>query len=212
MKDHELLHEFIMPKCTGKAFIVKQDQSFRVIQIEGKQVASLLFFNAKNYQEQFMAEFSGGLNYFHPEQPGSHYRATKLYSKVPYENEMLSLTDNKIGDHFLGPPCTKAIMAALGEPDHRTCSDNFTDALKEFGIDLHDIYSPSAFNAFANIYIDTDGDGRMNIRPPRSETGDYLDFTAHMDVLVVASACPDDVSQINDHECKAIKFQIFDRV
>ena len=86
-----------------------------------------------------------------------------------------------------------------------------TDALKEFGIDLHDIYSPSAFNAFANIYIDTDGDGKLNIRPPRSETGDFLEFTAHMDVLVVASACPDDVSPINDYECKAIKFQIFDR-
>ena len=209
MKDLELFDEFIMQKCTGKAFVVKQGQSFRVIEIEGKQVASLIFFNAHNYKEQFMAEFSGGLNYFHPEHLGSHYRATKLYSKVPYENEMLSLTDNKIGDHFLGPPCTKTIMETLGEPDHRSCSDNFVDALKEFDIKLEDIYSPSAFNAFANIYIDTDGDGKLNIYPPRSETGDYLEFTAHMDILVVASACPDDVSPINDHECKAIKFQIF---
>ena len=50
MKNREILDEFIMPKCTGKAFLVKEGQSFRVIQIEGKQVASLIFFNAHNYK------------------------------------------------------------------------------------------------------------------------------------------------------------------
>ena len=95
-------------------------------------------------------------------------------------------------------------------PGHRSCSDNFSDALSEFGLELKDIYSPSVFNAFANVYIDAKGDGSVNIAPPRSTQGDYIEFRAEMDVLAVVSVCPDDISPMNDHTLKAIKIQIFD--
>ena len=206
----KVINEFVIPKCTGKAFRVNKGQAFRVIEHEGKQVAGLIFLNAHNYKEQFMAEFSGGLNYFHPSGMGSHYRLSKLYSKVPYENVMLTVTDNKIGDHFLGPHCTRTMMNIWKAPGHRSCSDNFIDALGEFGLALEDIYSPSVFNAFANVRIDPKGDGTIRIDPPRTEKGDYIEFLAEMDVLVAASACPDDKSAMNDHSCKAIQIQILE--
>ncbi len=206
----KLVDEFVIPKCRGKAFRVDKGQVFRVIEHEGKQVASLIFLNARNYKEQFMAEFSGGLNYAHPEQLGTHYRVSKLYSKVPYENVMLSVTDNKLGDHFLGTHCTRTMMELWKAPGHRSCSDNFTDALREFGLELEDVYSPSVLNAFANVYIDPKGDGTVRIEPPRSERGDYIEFLAEMDVLVAVSVCPDDLSPMNDHSCKAIAIQIFE--
>ena len=205
-----IVSEFVVPRCTGKAFVVKKGQALRVIEHEGKQVASLMFLNANNYKEQFMAEFSGGLNFFHPDHLGSHYRLTNLYSKVPYENVMLTVTDNMIGDHFLGTHCTRKTMEVLGVPDHRSCSDNFADALREFGLELEDIYSPSVLNAFANVKIDPKGDGTISIDPPRTEKGDYIEFQAEMDVLVVVSVCPDDKSAMNDHSCKAIKIQILE--
>jgi uncharacterized protein YcgI (DUF1989 family) len=208
-----MIDQFIVPKCTGKAFKVEKGQFFRVIEYEGKQVASLMFFNAHNYKEQFMAEFSGGLNYFQPPdlgKIGSHYRLGELYSKVPYENIMLRVTDNKIGDHFLGTHCTKRTMAIHGNSEHRSCSDNFSEALHEFGLQLQDIYSPSVFNAFANIRIDTKGDGAIKVHPPRSSKGDYIEFLAEMDVLAVVSACPDDISPINDTVCKALQIMIFE--
>ena len=209
----KIIHEFVIPKSTGKAFRVNKGQVFRVVEHEGKQVASLMFFNANNYKEQFMAEFSGGLNYFQPPDlgsVGSHYRLGELYSKVPYENVMLTVTDNKIGDHFLGTHCTKTTMEVLQVPGHRSCSDNFSDALCEFGLQLEDIYSPSVLNAFANVRIDTKGDGAISIGAPRSEKGDYIEFKADMDVLVAVSACPDDQSAINDYLCKAIGIQIME--
>jgi len=202
--------EFVIPKCTGKAFRVEQGQLLRVIQHEEKQVAGLIFLNAHNYKEQFMAEFSGGLSFFHPAHLGSHYKAAQLYSKVPYERIMLTVTDNPVGDHFLGPHCTKTMMDIWDAPGHRSCSDNFSDALSEFGMELEDIYSPSVLNAFANVSIDPNGDGSVNIAPPRSVEGDYIEFRAEMDVLAVISVCPDDVSAMNDHSCKAIKIQIID--
>ena len=63
---------------------------------------------------------------------------------------------------------------------------------------------------FANIYIERDGDGKLQIKPPRSDVGDYLEFTAEMDVLVALSVCPDDITPINDHDCKAVKVEILD--
>lgn len=204
----KVIAEFVIPKCTGKAFKVDKGQTFRVIEYEGKQVASLMFFNAHNFKEQFMAEFSGGLNYAHPAHIGSHYRVTELYSKVPYENVMLTVTDNKIGDHFLGTHCTKTMMEIWNAPGHRSCSDNFSDALAEFGLALEDVYSPSVLNAFANASIDPEGDGTLRVEPPRSEEGDYIEFQAEMDVLVAVSVCPDDLSAMNDHACKAIQIQI----
>jgi len=199
---------FIVPRCTGKAFRVDRGQRFRVVECEGKQVASLMFFNAANYKEQFMAEFSGGLNFAHPDRLGSHYRVGRLYSKVPYENVMLTVTDNALGDHFLGTHCTKKTMEVLGSPGHRSCSDNFADALAEFGLELEDVYSPSVLNAFANVKLSPKGEGALRIEPPRSERGDFIEFEADMDVLVAVSACPDDVTAMNDHACKAIEIQL----
>ena len=210
---NELVKEFTVPKCSGAAFIVEAGQHLRVIESEGKQVAGLMFFNAHNYKEQFMAEFSGGLNYFQPPElgkVGSHYRLGELYSKVPYENLMLTVTDNKIGDHFLGTHCSRLMMEALGAPGHRSCSDNFSDALKDFGMELEDVYSPSVINVFANVTIDQKGDGTAHIKPPRSIKGDYIEFLAEMDVLVALSACPDDQSPMNDHVCKSIGIQIYE--
>ena len=101
-------------------------------------------------------------------------------------------------------------MEIWDAPDHRSCTDNFADALREFGLKLEDVYSPSVLNAFANVYLDPKGDGTIRIEPPRSEKGDYIEFLAEMDVLVAVSACPDDRSAMNDHSCKDIGIQIFE--
>jgi uncharacterized protein YcgI (DUF1989 family) len=205
----KVIDEFVIPKCTGKAFKVNKGQAFRVIEHEGKQVAGLMVFNAHNYKEQFMAEFSGaGLN--NVLDIGTYYKLSKLYSKVPYEKVMLTVTDDKIGHHFPGPHCTKTMMDIWKAPGHRSCSDNFADALSEFGLALEDVYSPSVFNAFANVHIDSKGDGTVRIEPPTAEKDDYIEFLAEIDVLVVASACPDDISAMNDYSCKGVRVQVLE--
>jgi hypothetical protein len=122
---------------------------------------------------------------------------------------MMTVTHNDLGDHFLGTHCSALSMALLGAPGHRSCSDNFAEALAEFGLELEDVYSPSVVNIFSNARIDTQGDGRLLINPPRSAPGDFVEFLAHMDVLVAISACPDDVTAKNDHSCKSIRIQIY---
>jgi uncharacterized protein len=200
--------EFLIPKCTGKAFRVDAGQTLRIELEEGPQVAGLLVFNAHDHKEQGMARFSGNLSQILG--TGNHYRLGTVFSKVPYERPLLTVTADSVGRHFLGPHCTARAMEIWGAAGHRSCSDNYSDALAEFGLTLEDVFSPASLNLFANVRVHADGDGLIDLLAPAAERGDYVEFRAEMDVLVAASACPDDVSPLNGHACKALKVQIFD--
>lgn len=202
----KVMDEFIVPACSGEAFRVNKGQMLRVIEHEAKQTAAIIFLNAHNYKEQCMGRFSGDLS--QALGIGNHYRPGKIFSKVPYENVMVTVVKDTVGRHFAGPHCTREMMRIWNAPGHRSCSDNFADALSEYGLTLEDIYSPAAFHAFANVVIDPKGDGKIRIEPPTAEVGDYIEFLAEMDILAVVSACPDDISPMNDHSCKPIKIQI----
>ena len=102
------------------------------------------------------------------------------------------------------------MMELWGAPGHRSCSDNYRDALAEFGLTLDDVYSPASINLFANPCIESIGDGRLTMSPPTAEKGDHVDFLAEMDVLVALSACPDDVSSQNGRRCKPVRVRILD--
>jgi len=201
---YKIIDEFVIPKCTGKAFIVKKGQAIRVIAHEGKQVADIAFLNAHNYKEQFAARHSMMLN--NAEGLGSLERITKLYSKPPWENIMLTVTDDKVGAHVLGGHCSeKTWELESHQPGHRSCSDNFDECLREFGLSLEDMDSCGVFNVFMKQTIDEKG--KVHFRPPVAEKGDYIDFRAEMDVLVAVSMCPHE-DEVNDFEPKAMKFQI----
>jgi uncharacterized protein YcgI (DUF1989 family) len=201
-----VVEHFVIPRRSGKAFRVSKGQILRVRQEEGGQVAGLIVLNAHNYKEQGMARFSGNLSQILG--TGNHYRLGTVFSKVPYERAMLTVTRDTIGHHFLGPHCTGRMMEIWGAPGHRSCSDNFADALAEVGLTLEDVYSPAAINLFANTRVESTGDGRIHILSPDARKGDLVDFHAEMDVLIVASACPDDISALNGHSCKSIGIQI----
>jgi uncharacterized protein len=201
-----VVEQFVIPSCSGKAFRVFRGQTLRVSQEEGGQVASLIVLNAHKYKEQGMARFSGNLSQILG--AGNHYRLGTVYSKVPYERAMLTVTRDTVGHHFLGPHCTARMMEIWGARGHRSCSDNLADALADFGLALEDIYSPASINLFANINIESTGDGRIHLLPSAAQKGDRVDFTAEMDVLIALSACPDDVSGMNGPSCKSIGIQI----
>ena len=60
----KLVDEFLIPRCSGKGFIVKKGQVMRVIESGGGQVADIKFLNADNYEDRFSAIGSMMLNGF----------------------------------------------------------------------------------------------------------------------------------------------------
>ncbi len=80
-KSRRVVEEFIIPKCSSKAFVVKKGQVVRVIAHEGKQVADIRFLNVHDSREQFVSWLSCSLNI--KEGIGGMKRLKKLYSKLP---------------------------------------------------------------------------------------------------------------------------------
>lgn len=94
-------------------------------------------------------------------------------------------------------PCNAAIYRELKhEGPHRSCTDNFHEALAEQGVALP--FTPASLNLFMNVPIAEDG-GVQRL-PPVSKPGDRIVLRAEMDLILVLSACPQDITPINGAE------------
>ena len=208
-KSRRLVQEFVIPKCSAKAFLLKKGQVLQVIAHEGKQCADLKFLNAHDYREQFAAHWSEGINGV--QGIGGARKLTKLYSKPPWERVMLTVIDDEVGDHGPNGSCSQRILQY--DPDliegDKTCVDLFAEILRPYGISLVDLDSAGTFNVFFRIRYKDDEYGTWYFLPPSCEKGDYIEFLAEMDVLVAATSCPDR-NVINDFKPKAMKYQVYE--
>jgi len=90
--------------------------------------------------------------------------------------------------------CSPEIYRELGAPDdHRSCETNFHEALATVGVSLP--FTPGPFNLFMNVSV---GPGGTLLRgDPVSRSGDRVVLRARIDVFLVLSACPQDITPIN---------------
>jgi uncharacterized protein YcgI (DUF1989 family) len=201
----EVINEFIVSKCTGKAFIVKKGKVLRIIEIGGRQIASVTFFNAHNYKEQLGARNSVMLESFQLK-AGRFKKIDTLYSKVPWERVMLTVVDDTVGEHTFGSPCSRKFYEImLNNPKHQNCFDNLSKCLMSYGILSEDLDSGGTFNVFMREVVDEDQ--TIHIEESLARDGDHIDLLAEMDVLVALSACPAP-PPINDNTPKDVKVQI----
>jgi len=206
---HQLAQEILIPAGYAKAFQVSVGQVVRLAQVEEKQVADAVFLNADDYRETFHAGNSAYLNSI--EGIGSTKRLTKLYSKPPRENVMMTVIDDPVGIHFayMGNRCSRMIYKLrdnVDAPPHRSCQDNLAEALAPYGLGPDDV--PEVFNIWMNVDIDP-VTYRFEVKPPTVGPDDYIDLRAEMNLLIAISACPSDLASVNDHRIKPLKALIY---
>jgi len=108
------------------------------------------------------------------------------------------LADTSPGVHdTLLCACNRAIYAELGcTTYHRSCEDNLHEALAAAGVQV--AFTPAPLNLFMNVGVAPDG--ALIRGSPASRPGDRTVFRAEMDLFVVLSACPQDITPINGEE------------
>jgi uncharacterized protein YcgI (DUF1989 family) len=119
---------------------------------------------------------------------------------------LLRIVADTVGRHdFLLTPCSKDTFRIIyGESDpHRGCFGNLEEALKPFKIGADAI--PVAFNCFMNVAVDG-ASGDLRVDPPRSKAGDFIKFSAEMDLIVGLTACA--ALQSNNFSFKPIDYDI----
>ena len=105
------------------------------------------------------------------------------------------IVDTSPGVHdTLIASCDAARYRELGfDGRHENCLDNFQAALRDLGLPPPPL--PAPFNLFMNVPWTTDGS--LRFAPPASRPGDLIRLRAETGLVVVMSACPQDLTPVN---------------
>ena len=184
---------------TGLGLRLDRGQVLRVIDPDGEQVSDVVAFSSDDPSERLSSGRSIDYN-------NTIYLTTGhvLYSNR--SNPMFTILEDTVGKHdFLLTPCSPETFEILYEDHqgyHPSCFENLATNLKRFGIAEDDI--PTTFNAFMNV--DVLPSGELEIRPPLSRAGDFVDLRAEMDLIIGVTACSAEMS--NNYSFKPIDLQI----
>ena len=175
---------------------IKTGEVFRIIDIEGEQVADFLCLNLKRLEEKLSPHNTVLLN-------------GRVFPKVGYSlysdeaGKMMTITADTCGVHdMIAGACSRFTNEyRYNIPDLPNCRDNFAAALAPWGVTWKQI--PYNMNVFMNCPIQPDG--QYSIELPQSKPGDYVDFTADMDVVVAMSNCPQERNKCNNFKVKPMR-------
>jgi len=186
-----LVERFVIPRRTGRAWPVRAGQIFRIVTIEGPQVADLNVWNLANPRERFWASRSRQLHQAHVS------TFDRLWSCLPYLRPMLTIVADTIqfprdadgaGCHdLLGTRCDPYVHKLLnGEEWDVCCHSNLVRAVRPYHLtelDVHDV-----LNVFQVTGLTPEG--RYFTKPSPAHAGDFIEFFAEIDVLAALSVCP----------------------
>lgn len=173
----------------GAAVRLATGRRLRVINTHGSQVLDTWAFRDGDMRESMCMEHTRSVNSRWLVTIGSVLVSTR-------RRPMLTLIeDSSPGVHdTLLCACSPEIYRELGVAGpHRSCEENLHEALA--GLGLAAPCTPSPLNLFMNVAARDDG--TVLRAPPVSRPGDAVVLRAEMDVVVVFSACPQDITPIN---------------
>jgi len=185
---------------TGVAVTLTRGQSIRIINTHGHQVVDTWAFAQDDQAECMSME---------------HTRASLLRLIPQVGDTLLSnrrkpmltlIEDTSPGIHdTLIAACDSHRYRQLGaEGYHDSCTDNLANALRAIGVSVND--TPCPLNLFMNVPVDHDG--RLAFVSPVSKAGDSVSLRAEMDLIIVFSACPQDMTPVNGMMPTEVHYQI----
>jgi uncharacterized protein len=186
-----LVERFVAPRRSGRAWVVRAGQVFRIVAVEGPQVADLNVWSLANPRERFWASRTRQLHQAHLS------TFDRLWSCLPYLRPLLTITADTIqygidgdgaGCHdLLGTRCDPYVHKLLNDEEFDLCChSNLVRAVRGFGLaesDVHDV-----LNVFQVTGLTADG--RYFVKPSPARQGDYFECFAEIDVLCAISVCP----------------------
>ncbi|WP_175882867.1 DUF1989 domain-containing protein [Burkholderia sp. BCC0044] len=188
----ERIASHVVPIRSGFAWTVPAGHVFRIVTLDGPQVADFNIWNLHNPRERMWASRTRQLQAAHVT------TFDRLWSTLPYLRPMVTITDDTLAGYgvdgdggrvhdLLGTRCDPYVNKLLtGEDFHFHCHSNLVRAVAPYGLtefDVHDV-----LNVFQCTGLNDDDKYFMKACP--AKPGDYLEFFAEIDVLCAMSTCP----------------------
>jgi len=184
---------FTIPARAGKAVPLAAGQRLRVVNTHGQQVVDTWAFVAGDPGE-FMS-----MEHTRPHL-GSLFPAVGDVLRSNRRRPLLTLLEDTSGGRHdtLIAACDRYRYEMLGcTTPHANCTDNLHAALAELG--LRSAHTPCPLNLFMNIPVSADGG--FTFEAPRCTPGGAVTLVAERDLVVVFSACPQDLVPVNGLAC-----------
>jgi uncharacterized protein YcgI (DUF1989 family) len=197
------VREWVVPAKEYAAFLMNRGQVVRLVDLEGKQVPDIVWFNQHDLREHLNL---GNSQQIAPGRRLSLEKGDLIVSQVT--NPMMTIldytNDNNLSYSSMCSEETNKLRYGVGNT--RNCRDNLAMALSPWGFDKFGV--PDAFKPFMNVVVDEDGN--QEIKEATSEPGDYYDLRAEMDLLVAFSNCPQELNACNGWKATALGVIIYE--
>jgi uncharacterized protein YcgI (DUF1989 family) len=174
-----------IPAQEGRAVRIDAGRSFRVIDVDGGQVADLFAFALDDPSEHLSADHTRAQLFRLFPAIGESFVTNRRRPILRFE------ADTSPGVHdMLFAACDAARYEGLGAgADHASCAENLRTAVAAAG--FGPVGTPQPVNLFEDTAVEPDGS--LIWQPSRSKAGDYVQLWAEQACLVVVSACPYDL-------------------
>lgn len=200
MEGKKVTKEIMIPARKGVAFKVKKGSHFKLIDVEGQQVADMI------------ALVDGSEDYFSPAHTRSCLNSIRvkkgdhLFSNR--RKPLLKIVEDTVGLHDIVVPCcdVERFRRDYNLDYHENCYDNLVDGLKTLNMSRDPL--PEALNVFMNNKVLADGS--IVTEEPINKPGDYIIFEVLEDLIIAISACPQDLSPCNAFNPTEMKVEILD--
>jgi uncharacterized protein YcgI (DUF1989 family) len=185
-----VVEKFLVPKATGKGFLVQKGLLLRISQPDGPQVVDFDAFNADNPKEYLGSSVTR-------REEGIHVTAgSKLWTCPPWERHMFTIVADTV-DHqpspsgarshdFLMGRCSRIRRKKRWGSDTPGCQEILAAAIEPFGLSEDYVHDP--FNIFMKTGVTKDSISFWE--PSDAVKGDYIDLVPEMTCIVAISACP----------------------
>lgn len=195
----------IIPAGEGWMHLVKKDQVFRIVDLEGNQAVDTTFYDANHPQNHFSAvrTIVGQKNI---------YLTTGSILRSESDLPMLEITADKTGRHdTLGGACScqsNTVRYAREKLYMHSCRDSFMLQLSMQGEGYSKRDLAPNINFFMNVPVTKEGG--LEFVDGVSAPGNYVEMKAFMDVMVLISNCPQLNNPCNAYHPTPVEVLIWD--
>jgi uncharacterized protein len=182
-----------IPARKGMAAMLRQGEVLRLVNTHGGQVVDTWAFSRDDLTEYLsMAHSHAELSKTLPTTGDTLVSNRRRPMLTFVEDTSGGLHDTVIA------ACDRYRYELLGVLGHHdNCTDNLRDALAELGFVPPQI--PPPLNLFMNIPLAAGG--TLSFQPSIARPGSHVALRAERDLVVVFSACPQDIVPINGADC-----------
>jgi uncharacterized protein YcgI (DUF1989 family) len=184
---------------SGKAVPVYEGDIIRIQQTTGGEVADVLFY-ARGAMDEYVSCSNTIMYNMNLGLPSGSWVFSNRSRK------MLRVLEDTVGSNnlFMGCCTLESFQYRYDLEYHPSCHETFTRCLAEFGFPEAAI--PPPINFFMGWVYHEDGTLEMGASPAKAD--DYIELQAEMNLVLVISVCPQEITPTNNFHPTPLKLTI----